>query len=126
VTPLADLTLEVRDGPVVAAIRGDIDLSNVRDISSRIIDATPNSATGLVVDLSNVTYLDSAGLNCLFDFSERLQTRRQRFCIIVPDKSLISRIITFSNIGHVASVVHRLDDALAVMSRSAVADQSTD
>ena len=113
---LAEFALEVRGGLALAQVRGDIDLSNVREIGVGIVEGTPNTAAGLIVDLTDVTYLDSAGLNCLFDVSERLRTRRQRFCLVVPDNSLINRIIVFSNFKEVAEVVHRVDDAIALMS----------
>jgi anti-anti-sigma factor len=124
VTRLAELALESRDGLVMATVRGELDLSNVREISGGIVDGTPNSAAGLIVDLSAVTYLDSAGLNCLFDMSERLRTRRQRFCIVVPRSSLISRIISFSNMREVADVAQNVEDAVTAISRPGASGHS--
>jgi anti-anti-sigma factor len=123
---LADFAIEVRDGLALARIRGDIDLSNVREIGAGIVEGTPNAAAGLIVDLTSVTYLDSAGLNCLFEVSERLRTRRQRFCLVVPPDSLINRIMVFSNFKEVAALVNRVDDALVLMSSPADPDDAPD
>lgn len=114
-TRMAQLTVEDREGLILVGIEGEIDLSNARDIAVQIIDATPNSAKGLVVDLSALTYVDSAGLNSLFNLGQRSQSRRQHFCLVVPERSFISRIITFSNIGDVAPVVQTVDDALSFL-----------
>jgi STAS domain len=49
----------------VARLTGEIDLSNAPSLERTMLDSVPNTATGMVVDLSGVSYLDSAGIRML-------------------------------------------------------------
>ena len=49
----------------VVRVHGEIDLSNAHEVSSAIGSAMGQEARGLVVDLSDITYLDSAGVALL-------------------------------------------------------------
>ena len=62
---LARVTLSSADGTVVAEILGEVDPSNARDIGRKLTEAVPNDALAVVIDLSGVTFLDSAGLSAL-------------------------------------------------------------
>ena len=46
---LADLAVEEQDGTVVARVTGEIDLSNAAALERSMLDAVPNTATGMVV-----------------------------------------------------------------------------
>jgi anti-sigma B factor antagonist len=61
------------DGCAVLAATGEIDMSNAHDFGLALADALPaDAASPLVVDLTRVEYLDSAGLAVLFPHVERL------------------------------------------------------
>ena len=57
---LATVEIQDHDGVPVAAISGEVDISNVDDIARRLM-TLPNLAPGLVVDLRMVVYMDSTG-----------------------------------------------------------------
>jgi anti-anti-sigma factor len=63
VTPLQISRAEHPDGTVAIALTGEIDLSNVGSLAD-VLDGIP-AAVQVAVDLSNVDYLDSAGLRVL-------------------------------------------------------------
>ena len=50
---------------MVAHLAGEVDLSNAGDLRQAMLDAVPNTAEGMVVDLSVVSYLDSSGIQML-------------------------------------------------------------
>lgn len=89
----------------VARLSGDIDLSNVDELGRQVEQAVSNRARGLVLDLSGVTYLDSAGLRLVFGLARRLGDRQQRLRLVVPDNSRIRRVLTLAAVGTVAEVV---------------------
>ena len=67
---LTDFRFE-RQGDVVAVeLRGEIDLSSVRDIDANLRGSVPNTALGIVIDLSRVEYFDSSALQMLFELAE--------------------------------------------------------
>lgn len=63
-TELARLELTERNGVMVAAIVGEIDLSNSAQLEHGVL-AGVGSAVAVVLDLTGVTFVDSAGVRLL-------------------------------------------------------------
>ena len=59
---LARVEGEQQGALCLVRVHGEIDLSNAHEVSSAIGIAMGQEARGLVVDLSDITYLDSAGI----------------------------------------------------------------
>ena len=47
-------------------LSGDVDLANASEVEAKVLAAITNRATTIALDLSQVTYLDSAGLAAIF------------------------------------------------------------
>ena len=56
---LAELHLELGSDTPVARIIGEVGASNAGGFTTRLKEAVPNAAIGLVLDLSETTYLDT-------------------------------------------------------------------
>src|SRR5947209_14934843 len=87
------LTIGIEDNIVVAALSGEVDLANAGDIGAEISAQVPNAALGLVVDLTDVAYLDSSGIRVLFELAERLQSRQQAMRLVAPGAAPIRRVL---------------------------------
>jgi anti-sigma B factor antagonist len=62
------------DGTPVLAVRGEIDMSNADTFATALTDAVARAGDApLVVDLTALEYLDSAGLAALFEQAERIR-----------------------------------------------------
>jgi anti-anti-sigma factor len=86
--------LEEGDGNVaVAAVDGEIDRSNVPEIADRLRRLLTNHSDALVVDLSDTTYIDSAGINLLFALGAALAVRQQELHLVVVPGSPIERTL---------------------------------
>jgi anti-sigma B factor antagonist len=61
------LTLSTRQaqGVVTLSAQGELDLPAAPELETRLGEVAGSGATGLVVDLAGVTFLDSAGINAL-------------------------------------------------------------
>jgi anti-anti-sigma factor len=94
-------------------VHGEVDLSNAHQVSSAIGNAMGQEARGLVVDLSDITYLDSAGVALLLRLAERLRARRRRLYLVVPRGSPVRRVLEFTGLPRVIPLEARLEDALA-------------
>jgi anti-anti-sigma factor len=94
VSQLARITDEHHGSVPVVAIAGEIDASNAGEIAERLRAALSNRSETLVVDLSDTTYIDSAGLNLLFELSTALHERQQELHLIVGQPSPIARMVT--------------------------------
>lgn len=94
----------------IARLAGDIDLSNVDDLTLALEQSVANHALGLVVDLTPVTYMDSTGLRLLFRLARRLRDRQQTLHLVVPEGARIRRILELSGVALVASMTSTLPD----------------
>jgi anti-anti-sigma factor len=93
VSMLADIQTTSDDsGVVIARIAGEIDISNASHVEGRLTAAVPNSALGMVLDLSDLSFIDSSGVELLFRLGERLEDRRQRLAVALPEGALVKRV----------------------------------
>jgi anti-anti-sigma factor len=113
VTRLAELDFEERGDVVVARLSGELDLSNVHDIGDALNAAVTSRTAGLVVDLSAVTHLDSAGVRLLFDLRQRLGTARQRLVAVVPPDAPIREVLELAAVPATIELCTDLDGAVA-------------
>jgi anti-anti-sigma factor len=97
-TPLnltADLSADGR--PRVTAA-GEIDLSNIDAFTDALETASGGTRGPITVDLSAVKYLDSAGINALFEQADQVDGLH---LIVHP---LLIRVLTISGLTKVANV----------------------
>src|SRR3954454_9853876 len=116
---LATLRMENhRADTPVACISGEIDASNAQACATQLKDAVPNSAIGLILDLSDTTYLDSSGVHLIFDIAEALRRRQQVFQLVVPADSFVGDFLGVVNVTGVAQTSATLQEALDVLART--------
>jgi anti-anti-sigma factor len=97
-TWLATVTEERHGGLPIAVVDGEIDASNAAEIADRLRELLTNRSAVLVVDLTRTTYLDSAGINLLFELGTELHDRQQGLHLVVPPTSPILRAISFTGL----------------------------
>ena len=112
-TRLAQLDFDERGDVVIARIAGELDLSNVHDIGDGLNAAVTSRVAGLVLDLSELTHLDSAGIRLLFDLRQRLATARQRLVAVVPEGSPIREVLDLAAVTELLPIEGDLDAAVA-------------
>lgn len=111
-TALAEITIESRDEIVVATVTGEIDASNADDLGSKIRETLSNDATALVVDLADTGYIDSAGLNLLFQLHVELKARQQELGVVVRPGSPVERTMSITGLDEAARIHQSRSDAL--------------
>jgi anti-anti-sigma factor len=103
-----------RDGDLVfAIIAGEVDPSNARDLGRELTGAVPNDAMAVVLDLSDVTYLDSSGVQMVFELAERLDGRQQRLAVVVPTGAPARKVLDIVSIDATAPLADTRDEAVA-------------
>jgi anti-sigma B factor antagonist len=107
--PTEELDFEPLDDAVLARLRGEVDLANARSVKARLLEAVPNTASGLVLDLSATHHLDSSGVRVIFELADRLDNRRQKLQIVVPDESPIKRVLLLTEIDRVVPLYGSVD-----------------
>ena len=99
---LADLQLTDEGQAVIARLTGELDLSNTANIGSALAARVPNTTMALILDLSDVQYLDSAGIHLIYDLREKLRTRGQTLrLVIAPDSPANDALKLAGVVGHV-------------------------
>jgi anti-anti-sigma factor len=112
---LARVEDEWHDEVPVARLWGEIDSSNVDDIGDRLRKMVSNRSVALVIDLSEVTYVDSAGINLMFALGEDMRSHQQRLALVVRDGSPIERMFTVTGLDRAVGTHTSLDAALAAV-----------
>ncbi len=94
------LTTAVRpDGAPVLTVAGEIDMSNAETFAAALVDAVDQAGGHpLVVDLTAIEYLDSAGLAALFEQADRIRV------VIGP---LLAPLVEISGLAELTSVDRR-------------------
>jgi anti-anti-sigma factor len=116
---LASLKLELLMDIPVARMTGEVDSSNARDLGTTLVEAVPNQAMGMVLDLSETTYLDSSGIQLLFELADRLARRQQELRLVVPAESFVADVLAAVNLGGVAKTDASIHEALTALNGSA-------
>jgi anti-anti-sigma factor len=111
-SPLEELDFESRGEVVLARLSGEVDLSNASSVRERVLDAVPNSATSLVLDLTETQHLDSSGVRLIFELAERLGIRNQKLELVVPDDSVVRRVLVLTEVPQVVAISSSLDSVL--------------
>jgi anti-sigma B factor antagonist len=109
---LAKLDFDEREAVLVARVTGELDLSNVHDVGDAIAGAITGEHAGLVLDLTSLTHLDSAGVRMLFDLRARLAAARQRFAVVVGTGALIREVLILAAVPGTIRVHDEVDAAV--------------
>ena len=90
---LAKLSFET-DGEVeLAHVAGEVDASNVEDLTNRLLESVSNKAKALVIDLTDTSYIDSSGISLIFDAAARMRNRRQQLRLVVQPRSFVGEVL---------------------------------
>jgi anti-sigma B factor antagonist len=98
VTSLAQVADHRLGEVIVAAISGEIDSSNTQWLAMRLRALLTNRSDALAVDLTETTYLDSAGIALLFALGDELRQRQQKLHLVVRPGSPIARMVRLTGL----------------------------
>lgn len=102
-TEIVDLGV-TRDGDTVRVrVSGEIDLSNAAALESDILVAADRGST-LVVDLTDVRYIDSAGLALLDRLARARVAAGHDLRVVAPRDSIAGDVIALSGLDRVITV----------------------
>lgn len=89
------------DHPPVVVVSGDIDLANVGEFEDAMTQAR-NGSRELTVDLTEVSYCDSAAVRALFSLAATTE-----LTMIVRPNGHITTLLGISGLDRVATVVRK-------------------
>jgi anti-sigma B factor antagonist len=112
VSPLADVSFETLEGVVVARLEGEVDMSNATELGAAITASIPSDARGLVLDLGDVGYVDSAGIHVLFELRERLTRRGQEIRLVLATDSPVATALEYAGVQSMLGVTATVQGAI--------------
>jgi anti-sigma B factor antagonist len=98
------------DESVVVALAGELDLYNAHVVRDVLLECCSEEPARLVVDLSEVKFIDSTALGVLIEARTRMQNRRA-FLLASPGLET-KRALEISGLDRHFTVHDSLDDAL--------------
>ena len=112
-TLLARIVEEQRSSAAIAHVVGEIDASNAGWVEAKLRGLLTNQSDVLTVDLTETTYLDSAGIALLFELAAALAQHQQELRLVIPDGSPIARMAHLTGLAAAIPTHPTLDVALS-------------
>jgi len=119
---LADVQISITRHALIARLTGEIDMSNAEDVGATVIGGTPTEASGVVLDLSDVEYLDSAGIYVIYGMRASLQARGQSLVLVIPADSPVHDALRLSGADRPGGLAETVDEALSTLQRPSPAE----
>jgi len=98
-------------GASVIEVAGELDLSTVAHWEATVGRAA-RTAQVIVLDVSRVEFLDSAGIHALFRMLTTLQAQQKRLVIVAPREGRVRRLIEILDVPSLAAVCETVEQAL--------------
>jgi anti-anti-sigma factor len=95
----------------VVAASGELDMLTAPQLRDAVQSALSKTPSGLIVDLTQVDFLGSAGMQVLMEAHNQTSGTQTRFAV-VADGSATSRPLKITGIADVIDLFSSLDDAL--------------
>lgn len=111
-TMSASISLSFRDdGIAIVSPSGELDLSTAELLRERLSKAISSADAGVVVDLRNVTFMDSVTLGILLGAMRRAKEKGVRFALASPSEH-DRRVISMTRLDEVFEVHDDIDGAI--------------
>jgi len=102
----------VEKGLTIVTISGEIDVFTSPRLRERLLDIIDDGALHLVVDLSEVTFLDSTGLGVLVGVYHRLRAREGSMSFVGVNER-VRRVFRITQLTKIFMLHRTLEEALA-------------
>ena len=90
----------VDDSTHVVTLRGEIDAHTAPRLGSRLFGLAGEGAKGVVVDLSQVTFMDSTGIGVLLNALRHLGMRSCQMVLVCPTERVLRPFQISGLMGH--------------------------
>ena len=101
-------------GLPVVRVAGEIDIYTAPEFKSAINEAVSSGATDLVVDLTDVSYMDSSGFGTLLGAAKRLTPKGGSVNLVGCSKA-IERMLKITRLDTIFRMFSDVDDAVAAI-----------
>lgn len=103
-------TTQIENDYILVSFSGDIDLSNSPQSRKILLDSVQQSAQ-VLVNLQEVSYIDSSGIATLVEALQESRKKQQPFSLVATSDAAL-RVLELSRLDKVFSMFLSLDEAL--------------
>jgi anti-sigma B factor antagonist len=96
--------------PEVVSVGGELDLATAPDLRSRLEEAIDRCQTSLVVDLLDVTFIDSTALGVLIAVQKECESRGIALRLVIAEQRII-KVFEITGLQDVFSIHPTVGDA---------------
>jgi anti-anti-sigma factor len=82
----------------VVAPEGELDVATLDDFRTTLSDAVSRPSDVLVLDLSEVSFIDSSSLGAVVEAGERLRRDRRRLSVVAPPGSAAAVVLELTGL----------------------------
>jgi anti-sigma B factor antagonist len=112
---MAEYRTETLPDASVIEAHGEIDIANVAGLTRSVLEALAEGSTAIVLDLCNVTHLDSSGLAAVISAHQHVsELPRGRF-VLVLDAARLRRTFQLRGLDRVFLIVDSREAALEAL-----------
>jgi anti-sigma B factor antagonist len=105
------VALRLESGYALVAPTGELDVATAPELRTALVDAVASPLPGVVVDLSQVSFIDSSGLGVLVGGLKRARTNGQWMRLVCPSDGIV-RLFEITGLTKVFDLFATLDAAL--------------
>ena len=98
------------------AVRGEVHVSTAPEFSERLNDAIAKGMTGVVIDMTNVEFIDSTGLSVLLNALRRV-TRQQGSLALAVSNPTVLRLFEITRLDSTFDIAPDREGAIAKVRR---------
>jgi anti-sigma B factor antagonist len=99
---------------LVVSVSGEVDLATAEPLREALVAAEAESASGMVIDLQRVGFLDSTGIGELVGVHRRLRKSERPLALVVPEGP-IRKILAITGMDSVLDLHEDERSAIAAL-----------
>lgn len=99
----------------VIASEGELDISSVGAFRNALSEAARGGADRLVIDLSEVSFIDSSGLGALVDAQNRLRRDNRQLVVVAPAGTAAAVLLELAGLRGRLTVFETRERAIAAV-----------
>jgi len=110
------------NGIPIVAVQGEIDLYTVPEFRKALQQVIDEEPSALIVDLREISYIDSAGLGALLAAFKTLSAHNAPICVVTgPDNPGVRRVLEITRLDTLMLIRNSVEDAVRDLSVSRAA-----
>jgi anti-sigma B factor antagonist len=87
-------------GPLVISPEGELDFASVGAFRDALAEAAGPGEAGVLVDLSEVSFIDSSGLGALVELHNRLRRDNRQLAVVAPGGTAAAVLLNLSGLSN--------------------------